>query len=141
MAVNTELVERKINLILSDLEKLRELAKLNLSEYLEDFRNEVVAERLLERIIGRMIDINFHVITEQTLSPPTDYHGSFAQLEKLNILTSEEAARFAKLAGLRSRLSHEYNGIDEKIIHQVVKELVAELPTYIEGIKSFVTLK
>lgn len=104
MAVNNELVERKINLILSDLEKLR----------------------------------NFHLITEQTLSPPTDYHGSFAQLEKLNILTGEEAARFAKLAGLRNRLSHEYNGIDEKIIHQVVKELVAELPVYIEAIKSFI---
>jgi len=138
MAVNHELVERKIGLILQDLEKLRELGSLNLSEYLEDFRNEVVAERLLERIVGRMIDINYHVITEKTLSAPTDYHGSFIQLGKLSILKDEDAANFAKLAGLRNRLSHEYNGIDEAIIHQAVKELIAELPAYIEAIKSFI---
>jgi uncharacterized protein YutE (UPF0331/DUF86 family) len=137
MAVNRELVERKMGLILTDLEKLRDLGQLDLSEYLTDYKNEVVAERLLERIIGRMIDINYHLASEETLSAPTNYHDSFTQLEKLNILKDEDATRFAKLAGLRNRLSHEYNGIDEKIIYQAVKELVAELPTYIEGIKRF----
>jgi uncharacterized protein YutE (UPF0331/DUF86 family) len=92
MAVNRELVERKVSLILQDLEKLRELAQLDLSDYLADFKNEAVAERFLERIIGRMIVINYHVITEQTLSAPTDYHSSFTQLEKLNILKDEDAA-------------------------------------------------
>jgi hypothetical protein len=58
MAVNRELVERKVSLILQDLEKLRELAQLDLSDYLADFKNEAVAERFLERIIGRMIDVN-----------------------------------------------------------------------------------
>ena len=101
-----------------------------------DFRNEVLAERFIERIIGRMIDINYHVISEQTLSVPTDYHGSFIELGKLRVLKHEDAARFAKLAGLRNRLSHEYNGIDEAIIHQAVKDLVVELPTYIEGIRT-----
>lgn len=137
MAVNRELVERKISLILQDLEKLQDLAQLDLSDYLTDFKNEVLAERFLERIIGRMIDINYHVITEQTLSAPTDYHGSFVQLAKLSILQGKDSERFAKLAGLRNRLSHEYNGIDEAIIHRAVKELVAELPTYIEGIRIF----
>ena len=89
MAVNLELVERKISLILQDLENLRELEKLDLSDYLADFKNE-------------------------------------------------DAARLAKLAGLRNRLSHEYNGLDEAIIHQAVKELVAELPTYLEAIRNFV---
>jgi uncharacterized protein YutE (UPF0331/DUF86 family) len=131
MAINRELVERKISLILQDL------ARLALSDYLADFKNELLAERLLERIIGRMIDINYHVITEQTLSAPTDYHGSFVHLGKMSVLSDKDAARFAKLSGLRNRLSHEYNGIDEAMIHQAVKEWVAELPTYLEAIKSF----
>ena len=137
MAINRELMERKISLILQDLENLRELEKLDLSDYLADFKNEVLAERLLERIIGRMIDINYHLTTEQTLSAPTDYHDSFVQLGKLSILKNEDAKNFAKLAGLRNRLSHEYNGIDEAIIHRVVKELVAELPTYLESVRFF----
>lgn len=58
-------------------------------------------------------------------------------LEKLNILDREAAEQFAKFAGLRNRLAHEYNGIDEKIIYQAVKEIVVELPRYIEEIKDF----
>lgn len=139
MAINRELVERKFALILQDLEKLRELAELDLNEYLADFRNEVLAERYLERIIGRVIDINYHVISEQTLSVPTDYHSSFTQLQKLGILSGGNAARYAKLAGLRNRLAHEYNGIDEKVIHRAVKELAADIPKYIEAIRSFIS--
>ena len=86
-----------------------------------------------------MIDINYQVVSEQTLSAPIDYHSSFTQLEKMNILKDEDAARFAKLAGLLNRLSLAYNGIDETLIHQAVTEIVAELPTYIEGIKKFIS--
>ena len=137
MAFNPELVERKINLILRDLADLRDLARLDQSEYLADFKNEVLAERYLERIIGRVIDINYHIITEQTLSAPTDYHDSFIRLAKLDILTRDDAARFAKLAGLRNRLAHEYNGIDETIVHQAAKQAVKELPEYIEAVKKY----
>jgi uncharacterized protein YutE (UPF0331/DUF86 family) len=50
----------------------------------------------------------------------------------------EEAARLARLAGLRNRLAHEYDGIDEKISHQTVTEVVAELPRYLLAIKKYI---
>jgi uncharacterized protein YutE (UPF0331/DUF86 family) len=137
MPLNHELVERKISLILQDLEQLRDLAKLDLSQYLADFRNEILAERYLERSIGRVIDINFHIVAEQSLSAPTDYYTSFTQLVELKILDRDSAARYAKLAGLRNRLAHEYSGIDEKIIYKALKDLVKELPRYIEAVKDF----
>jgi uncharacterized protein YutE (UPF0331/DUF86 family) len=99
MPLNHELIERKISLILQDLEQLRELAKLDLSQYLEDFKNEILAERYLERILDR-----------------------------------DSAVRYAKLAGLRNRLAHEYNGIDEKMIYKALKEL----PPYIEAVKNYI---
>jgi uncharacterized protein YutE (UPF0331/DUF86 family) len=37
------------------------------------------------------------------------------------------------------RFYSEYNGIDAKIIYQNLKELVAELPTYIESVKKFIS--
>ena len=138
MPINHELVERKISLILQDLEQLREMAKLDLSQYLADLRNEILSERYLERIIGRVIDINFHIVAEQTLSAPADYYGSFTQLVDFKILDHDSAARYAKLVGLRNRLAHEYNGIDEKMIYDAVKDVVAELPRYLEAVKSFI---
>ena len=139
MPLNHELVERKISLILQDLEQLQELAKLDLSQFLSDFRNEILAERFLERIIGRVIDINFHIVAEQLLSAPTDYYSSFTQLVELKILDRDSAVAYAKLAGLRNRLAHEYNGIDEKIIYKALKDLVTELPRYIEAVKNYIS--
>jgi uncharacterized protein YutE (UPF0331/DUF86 family) len=135
MPVNRELVERKIALILQDLEQLRRLATLSAEEYLADPRNEALGERFLERIIGRLIDINFHIITEETQTTPRDYHDSFLRLGSMGILNPEVAARLARLAGLRNRIAHEYNGLDENLIFAAIREVAAELPEYLTEIR------
>jgi len=57
--IDHELVTRKMVLIGGDLQEITRLADMPLQEYLGDLRAEVLAERYLERVIGRMIDINF----------------------------------------------------------------------------------
>lgn len=137
MAVNQPLVERKISLVLADLPRVAELAALGVEAYLADPRNEVLAERYLERIIGRIIDINFHLVTEVLGTTPKDYSDSFLQLVPAGVLDREAAAEFARLAGLRNRITHEYNGIDERLIHQSLAKVAAELPGYLKAVKAF----
>lgn len=48
-----------------------------LATFLESRVDQAVVERLLERMIGRMIDVNYHLITEGGQPPPPDYHGPF----------------------------------------------------------------
>lgn len=55
MAVNQPLVERKITLILADLPRVVELAAMSVEAYLADPRNEVLAERYLERLIHQSL--------------------------------------------------------------------------------------
>ena len=64
MVVDKKLVFRKINLIIKDLAKLKPISLLSWEEYHRKADYEVLTERYLERIIGRMIDINFHLIIE-----------------------------------------------------------------------------
>ncbi len=71
--IDPVLVTRKISLIAGDLRAAEPLARLSLEEYLRDPINEVAVERYLERLIGRMIDINYHVVTEMGHPPPKDY--------------------------------------------------------------------
>ncbi len=137
MALNRELVERKVTLILSDLENIRPLASMPLEQYLADPRNEVLAERYLERAIGRAIDINYHVVSEVLLIAPKDYAESFLLLEKAGMLEADEARGFARLAGLRNRITHEYNGIDERLIHEALSNVVAALPRYLSAVRSY----
>ncbi len=64
--IDPALVIRKITLISTDLKEIIKLSKKTQQEYLADPYSEVLAERYLERVIGRMIDINFHLITSHS---------------------------------------------------------------------------
>jgi uncharacterized protein YutE (UPF0331/DUF86 family) len=138
MPLNAELVERKINLILQDLDLIRRLSMMPLEQYLEDPAHEALAERYLERLIGRAIDINFHIVTEILLVTPRDYADSFLSLQKLGILSPDAARELARLAGLRNRIAHDYNGIDERIIHASLGKIASVMPAYLSAVKAFV---
>lgn len=141
MPVDRILVIRKMNLISEDLKRLEPLSQMSFKEYESKFEYEVIAERLLERIIGRMIDINYHVITASGFPPPRDFFYSFIKLAELGILESKFAKRIAETAGLRNRLAHEYNGIDAKKIHQAIKRCFLDMPRYLRKITDFLDKK
>ncbi|WP_447601949.1 type VII toxin-antitoxin system HepT family RNase toxin [Nitrospira sp. Nam80] len=107
--IDSELVTRKLTLILQDLPALTDLARKSPAEYLDDPTHQVLTERYLERTIGRMIDVNYHLITELGHPPPKDYHESFVTLGTLKILPAEFARVLAVAAGLRNRIVHEYD--------------------------------
>ncbi len=135
--IDPTLVIRKINLIAQDLNELQPLARKDLREYLASKTDEVLAERYLERIIGRMIDINYHVITESGHPPPKDYYESFIQLGRLNVLPAEFAGQAAGCAGLRNRLVHEYNETDPARVYEGLQAAVRDIPLYLAHIHQY----
>lgn len=87
--IDRQLITRKMSLILEDVAKMTRLSQLSRERYLEDSINEALAERYLERAIGRMIDINFHLITESGQVPPKDYHESFVRLSAIGVMAAD----------------------------------------------------
>jgi uncharacterized protein YutE (UPF0331/DUF86 family) len=136
--IDRELVIRKLALMVQDLPALTELAGKSLDEYLANLLHEVLAERYLERTIGRMIDVNYHLITELGHVPPRDYHESFITLGKLHVLSSEFARDIALSAGLRNRIVHEYDEIDPEKVHEALQTAVKQIPVYLEAIRKYV---
>ena len=132
--IDAELVTRKILLITRDLAALDPIAKKPPGEYLSSATDELVAERYLELIIGRMIDINYHLITESGQAPPGDYYDSFVRLGSLGILDGEFAARIAACAGLRNRIVLEYDEIDPAKVHEALQVALREIPAYLRRI-------
>lgn len=136
--IDPVLITRKINLIVTDLNALTAYGQLSLEDYLSDRVNEVAVERYLERIIGRMIDINFHIITELGQPPPKDYFDSFTTLGKLRVLPVEFSQKIASAAGLRNRIVHEYDELDEKKIHEALQDALQNIPQFIKYVNRFV---
>jgi uncharacterized protein YutE (UPF0331/DUF86 family) len=137
LVVDRELVTRKIALILDDLRAAGPIAAKTREDYLGNPIDEVLAERYLERMIGRMIDINYHLLTEAGHAPPRDYYESFLQLAKLRVLPPTFAAQIAACAGLRNRIVHEYDDIDPARVREGLQATVRDLPEYLRLINNY----
>ena len=135
--IDRELVTRKLVLIAEDLPAIEELARQPLAAHLASPTSEVLVERYLERMIGRMIDVNYHLLTESGEPPPRDYFQSFVSLGRLGALEAEFARRIAACAGLRNRLVHEYDMLDPEKVHQALQSAVVDVPRYLDAVRGF----
>jgi len=136
--VDRDLVTRKIALIVDDLRAVTPIAQKPVDDYLASATDEIVTERYLERMIGRMIDINYHLVTEAGHPPPRDYYESFTQLAKLRILSPAFASQIAACAGLRNRLVHEYDAIDPRRVYEGLQAAVRDIPEYLRRVHEHV---
>ncbi|MGH7263587.1 MAG: type VII toxin-antitoxin system HepT family RNase toxin [Candidatus Rokuibacteriota bacterium] len=136
--IDVELVTRKMALILRDLTALEPFARKELTAYLANPVDEVAVERYLERIIGRMIDVNYHLITQAGHPPPADYYESFVELGRLGVLETEFAGRIAACAGLRNRIVHEYNDLDPRKVHEALQSALREIPVYLRRVNDHI---
>ncbi|MBI2964114.1 MAG: DUF86 domain-containing protein [Deltaproteobacteria bacterium] len=135
--IDRELLTRKMVLITADLRALEPLASRPLEDYLASATDEVLVERYLERTIGRMIDINYHLITEAGHPPPRDYFASFTELARIEVLPPAFATRIAASAGLRNRLVHEYDDIDPERVHEGLEAAVRDVPEYLRHVDRY----
>ncbi len=135
--IDRELILRKIKLIEEDLDKLRVYENISFEKYLKSFEIRLVVERLLEKITGRLIDVNYHILREEYEIMPEDYYNSFIEIGKNKIITEEFAESMAKSVGLRNALAHEYEKIDQALIYGSIKVALVQVPDYIKKILEF----
>lgn len=125
-------------MILADVGRLRKLLEEHPYENLvEDEIVCTLAERRLERIVNRAVDINFHIIRSLGEPPPDDYTASFLDLAKLKVLPSSLARDIAPAAGARNVLVHEYDDLDTLKFYSSLKDAVRLFPKYIKAIEEW----
>jgi len=134
MTVDPSLVTRKLLLIAADLDLLRPIAGRGLAPYLQSRVDQAVVERYLERIVGRMIDVNYHLLTGAGHPPPADYHASFVRLGEIGVVDPVFARDIARAAGLRNRLVHDYEELDQEKVFAAMTEALQDVPRYLDRI-------
>jgi len=132
-------VRRKIKLIQEDLGQLEEFEKREAADYLK----KSAAERLLEKIIMRAIDINQHLIVElgKGNEQVRGYEDTFYVIAEFGIYAMDFAKEIAPSAGLRNRLVHEYNDTKEEIIYESIPQAISQYTRYCDCILKFLAKK
>jgi len=78
------------------------------------------------------------VIKYKNLRPPQSYAEAFDILGENGILEQEFAYSFAKIAGLRNFLAHDYEAIDkDKICHSALEKIV-DVRKFVSKIKEII---
>lgn len=137
MTIDRELVTRKLLLVTGDIESLPAIRDKGRAAYLTNSVDQAVVERRLQRAVGRMIDINYHLITASGHPPPADYHASFLALGESGVLDPEFARRIARAAGLRNRLVHDYEDLDPGMVFDALGEALEDVPVYLARVNQY----
>lgn len=133
-ALDQQLISRKAKLIQADLKKLKALRPNSYNDYLTDEDVQLQVERLLERIIGRLIDINYHILKEKHGIVPNDYFESFVMMGQKGQVNQNLAQELAQSTGLRNILTHEYDEIDHRKVYEAIQKALAQVPVYLRTI-------
>lgn len=118
-------VER-IGKIISDIEKyftdLEEL-KIDKEEDLEDKRNFYALSMALFSILNRTINLGSEIVMTNNLGMPATYKDIFRLLGKNGFINNGLEKELSHLVFYRNLLSHEYYGLTEKDVFDVLKRI------------------
>jgi uncharacterized protein YutE (UPF0331/DUF86 family) len=133
--LDAALVRRKLTVIRRNLDDLSALEHLSLAQYREDRFRLKGTERLLQETVEAAVDANLHLLRAAGAATPGDYYMSFVELGRAGILAGQLAARLAPSAGLRNRLVHEYDDIDDAIVLGAVRDARRDYADYIAALE------
>jgi uncharacterized protein YutE (UPF0331/DUF86 family) len=130
-------IERKLGAIVDNLQALLSIQGMSLNDYKKDLFRRKATERLLQELIEAAIDINTHLIIQQGYDAPEDYYQSFIKLGEIGILQHDLAEALAPSAGLRNRLVHRYDHLDDARILESVETVQTLYPKYVQAVERF----
>jgi uncharacterized protein YutE (UPF0331/DUF86 family) len=137
--VDRDLVRRKLQIIVRNLGDLEPIERLSVDEYLMDRMRRKATERLLQESIEAAVDVNMHLARIVGGTIPVDYYGSFLALAELGVADDDLVARLAPAAGLRNRLVHAYDRLDDARVLAAVTAARRDLTSYVAVVEEYIS--
>ncbi|CCI01085.1 type VII toxin-antitoxin system HepT family RNase toxin [Microcystis aeruginosa] len=132
-----EIVTVRIRLIIKYLNRLRGFESVTLSEYLDNFDYQLMVERLIELLVESSSDINSYLLLQLHNVTPATYYDSFIEAGKNGLTTRELAGELAKSSGMRNRLVHQYEAIDNELVFKAIPIALSQFPLYLKQITDY----
>lgn len=129
------LVRRKLARLLRNLDDLAPVEGLSVEAFRSDLFRQKGTERLLQEVVEAAVDVNLHLLRVHGGPSPPDYYRSFTLLGEAGLIPNELAEALAPSTGLRNRLVHEYDDLDDRIVLEAVAEARRLFPEYARAVE------
>lgn len=137
-SLNKEFLSQKLSELSDHINELASLGVKNFAEYKTDFIKRHAAEKLIELIVEFSTDANRHIVEALAESSPPTYYDTFSEMNRLKILPKDLSLRLASTTGLRNRLVHRYEEIDQKVVYHSIAPLVENYRRYLVLVYDFI---
>ena len=136
--VDIEIIRRKLSTIMENLDLLRPIARLSFVDYQGDIYRRKATERMLQIIVEAAVDVCTHLLVGTGHPAPADNYQAFLDLaEKCRVIDLTFAQALAPSAGLRNRLVHEYERIDDRVVFQAVSRTLDTFPRFVQAVSNY----
>ena len=135
--LDRSMLQTRIKLMMKYLDRLQRMKNTTLDDYNSDFDQQLIVERLLQLLVEAASDINTSLLTEIYGITPSTYFDSFIEAGEQNIIDPQLAKTIAQSAGLRNRLVHQYEEIDNVIVFRSIQFALDQFSTYLRQITNY----
>ncbi len=130
-----DIITEKLIKMKKYLKELKSIRPADFSLYIQNLTTRYAVERLMQLIVDLALDINNIILSQKGKPAAVDYFNSFMDLADCGVLPPEFAAQIAPSTGLRNRLVHEYEEVDNKIVYSSIDKTIDMYGRYITEIK------
>ncbi|MFH0836822.1 MAG: DUF86 domain-containing protein [Candidatus Aenigmatarchaeota archaeon] len=137
---------------MEDIRKRRYVEKITLIEkrihdintwkedFFEEEKSKLACYKAMQEIIEACMDIVSMVLKDDKRLLKDDYTNIDA-LEKMNFCSKDVCSALRELNGLRNRIIHEYNGLDDRIAIESIDDLIPDIHKFLEAVKKWLEKK
>ena len=139
--LNKKVLESRLSEIRVNLEKLENLGKMTLENFLEN-ENFAIAEHYLRRALEAIFEIGNHILSRLPIPPgerPSTYKEIAIVLGKYKVLPPEFAQGVLyQMAGYRTRLVHFYHEITKEELYGILQKDLKDIEVFCKFINKII---
>lgn len=120
------------------IQQLQDLKPETYNTYETDTRTRYAVERVIQLVVDLALDVNNVLLDHCNKPPASDYYNSFIDLSECGVLDIQFALTIAPSTGLRNRLVHEYEKINDKIVYESIDCMINQYSQYMAAITQFI---
>jgi uncharacterized protein YutE (UPF0331/DUF86 family) len=127
--VDRERILAQIDVLDGYLRELRTIAPATFEEYTA-IEKRRACERLIQVSIECVIDISSLLVTGLRLGLPAEEDDLFEKLTRAGIISHPMRETLRKMKGFRNILVHEYGGVDDRIVYEVLQNRLDDFEAF-----------
>ncbi|MFQ6100649.1 MAG: DUF86 domain-containing protein [Anaerolineae bacterium] len=131
------LIRRKLTNLTAYVKELAPYLSASYQEHRERPGNRRIVERLAQVIVECAIDINGMLLISTEQPPAQSARQSFEAIHQLGIIDEHLLPRFRRYVGMRNRIVHDYDRLDNRTLFYSARRLLDDARAYIVQVHGY----